>query len=287
MTTTTPRPAQNAPREDDGYFGPGSVSWKVYADPSSRVAGMAGLLLQALNPGMMRLFEHASAAYADPKGRDERTGRYLDTVMFGDKAHADAAAASVRRMHAHAVWDDPHTGTTLRADEPAWLDWTHNALAFALLRGAEAFGLDLTPAEQDAFVVEQHIAAELVGADPARLPATRADLEAYVDEQRHWLSLSLAAAEVTQALRKPSLRGNPVKVFTFVVVQDGMLSILPEWARLMYGIEGRPMNLRAAARTTKRLIGIARKSESYDKMVAEITTRIDETPYRKVRARKA
>ncbi|MGW0027856.1 oxygenase MpaB family protein [Rhodococcus sp. NPDC003383] len=237
MTTTTPRPSQNAPREDDGYFGPGSVSWKVYADPSSRVAGMAGLLLQALNPGMMRLFEHASAAYADPKGRDERTGRYLDTVMFGDKAHADAAAASVRRMHAHAVWDDPHTGTTLRADEPAWIDWTHNALAFALLRGAEAFGLDLTPAEQDAFVVEQHIAAELVGADPARLPTTRADLEAYVDEQRHWLSLSLAAAEVTHALRKPSLRGNPVKVFTFVVVQDGMLSILPEWARLMYGID--------------------------------------------------
>jgi len=287
VTTTTPHPAQNAPREDDGYFGPGSVSWKVYADPSSRVAGMAGLLLQALNPGMMRLFEHVSAAYADPKGRDERTGRYLDTVMFGDKAHADAAAASVRRMHAHAVWEDPHTGTTLRADEPAWIDWTHNALVFALLRGAEAFGLDLTPAEQDRFVVEQHIAAELVGSDPARLPATRADLEAYVDEQRHWLSLSLAAAEVTTALRKPNLWGNPVKVFTFVVVQDGMLSLLPEWARLMYGIEGRPMNLRAAARTTKRLIGIARRNESYDKMVAEITTRIDETPYRKVRARKA
>nr|WP_226950120.1 oxygenase MpaB family protein [Rhodococcus rhodochrous] len=143
------------------------------------------------------------------------------------------------------------------------------------------------PGEQDKFVVEQHIAAELVGADPARLPATRADLEAYVDEQRHWLSLSLAAAEVTHALRKPNLWGNPVKVFTFVVVQDGMLSLLPEWARLMYGIEGRPMNLRAAARTTKRLIGIARKNESYDKMVAEITTRIDETPYRKVRARKA
>ncbi len=124
-------------------------------------------------------------------------------------------------------------------------------------------------------------------ADPARLPATRADLEAYVDEQRHWLSLSLAAAEVTHALRKPNLWGNPVKVFTFVVVQDDMLSLLPEWARLMYGIEGRPMNLGAAARTTKRLIGIARKNESYDRMVAEVTTRIDETPYRKMRARKA
>nr|WP_254704780.1 oxygenase MpaB family protein [Rhodococcus pyridinivorans] len=81
-------------------------------------------------------------------------------------------------LHRTTVKYRLHTGTTLRADEPVWIDWTHNALAFALLRGAEAFGLDLTPAEQDKFVVEQHIAAELVGADPARLPATRADLEA-------------------------------------------------------------------------------------------------------------
>ncbi len=80
-------------------------------------------------------------------------------------------------LHRNTVKYRLHTGTTLRADEPVWIDWTHNALAFALLRGAEAFGLDLTPAEQDRFVVEQHIAAELVGADPARLPATRADLE--------------------------------------------------------------------------------------------------------------
>ncbi|OBA32139.1 hypothetical protein A5767_18535 [Rhodococcus sp. 852002-51564_SCH6189132-a] len=81
-------------------------------------------------------------------------------------------------LHRNTVKYRLHTGTTLRADEPVWIDWTHNALAFALLRGAEAFGLDLIPAEQDRFVVEQHIAAELVGADPARLPATRADLEA-------------------------------------------------------------------------------------------------------------
>lgn len=177
MTATTPHPAQNAPREDDGYFGPGSVSWKVYADPSSRVAGMAGLLLQALNPGMMRLFEHASAAYVDPKGRDERTGRYLDTVMFGDKAHADAAAASVRRMHAHAVWDDPHTGTTLRAEEPAWIDWTHNALAFALLRGAEAFGLDLTPANRTSSssnsTSPQSLSARTRPAYPRPVPTSR------------------------------------------------------------------------------------------------------------------
>lgn len=276
----------NAPREDDGYFGPDSVSWKVFADPSARLGGMAGLLLQALNPHMMRLFINATVAHSDPAGRDERTGRYLDTITFGDRAHADAAAASVRRMHDRAEWEDPRTGQVLRATEPAWIDWTHNALIYGLLQAADAFGLDLTEEEQDRFIVEQHIAAELMGSEAARLPASRAELDAYVDEQKDWMSLSLPAAEVTRTLRAPILRGNPIKVYTSVVIQDGVLSILPDWARLLYGIEGRPMNLRAAARTTKRMIGIARRSSGYSDVITSITTRIDDHPYRKVRPAK-
>lgn len=283
MNTPASSPSLDTPRSDEGYFGPDSVTWKVFADPATKLGGMAALLLQALNPNMMRLFDQATASYGDAAGRDERTGRYLDTIAFGDKAHADAAAASVRRMHAHAVWDDPYTGQTLRAEEAAWMEWTHNTLVYALLRSARAFGLELTAEEEDTFVREQHIAAELLGIDPARLPATRAELEAHVDEQRHWLSLCLPAAEVTRQLRKPSFKGNPVQVWTTIIVTDGVLSILPEWALLFYGIEGRPMNLRAARKTTKRLMSLARRSESYDNVITAVTTRIDNHPYRKVR----
>lgn len=271
-------------REDEGYFGPESVSWRVFSDPATKLGGMAALLLQALNPNMMRLFDQATAAYDDPAGRSERTGRFLETTVFGDRAHADAAAASVRRMHAHAVWTDPRSGQTLRADEPAWLDWTHNTLVFALLRSSEAFGLELTPDEQDAFVREQHIAAGLVGCEVTGLPASRADLEQYIDDQRHWMALTLPAAQVTRTLRAPRLRGNPIAVWTSVVVQDGVLSLLPDWALLLYGVEGRPMNLRRAGRSTRRLIGLARRNRPYDRLITEITDRVDTHPYRKVRA---
>ncbi|WP_424935249.1 MULTISPECIES: oxygenase MpaB family protein [Bacteria] len=283
-TSPAPLPAVSSDaRADEGYFGPESVSWKIFSDPATKLGGMAALLLQALNPNMMRLFDQATAAYADPAGRGERTGRFLETTIFGDRAHADAAALSVRRMHAHAVWTDPQTGQTLRADEPAWLAWTHNTLVFALLRAAEAFGLALTPAEQDAFVREQHVAAELVGCERSSLPATRTELEAYIDEQRHWMALCLPAAEVTRALRAPKLSGNPVAAWTAVIVQDGVLSLLPDWALLLYGVEGRPMNLRRAARTTRRLIGFARRNRPYERLVTEITDRVDTHPYRKVR----
>ncbi|WP_235038067.1 oxygenase MpaB family protein [Microbacterium sp. 18062] len=280
------RGASDTLRADDGYFGPGSVSWRVFADPVAKLGGMAALLLQALNPYMMRLFYHATASHNDAAGRDERTGRYFDTVVFGDRAHADAAAASVRRMHAHAAWDDPHSGQILRADNPEWLAWTHNTFVYALVLACEAFGVPLTAEEKDRFVIEQHAAARLIGIeDDALLPSTFAELVQYVDAQRGWLSLSIEAAEVTRGLRKPSLRGNPIAVWSVVIVQDGVLSLLPDWARLLYGIEGRPMNLRAAARTTRRLMGLARRSRGYSALISDAVTRVDDHPYRKVRSR--
>jgi uncharacterized protein (DUF2236 family) len=282
--TTKVRPTDQ-PRQDYGYFGPDSISWRLYSDPSSKLGGIAALLLQALNPSMMRLFTAVSAAGQDPVARGERTGQYIDTTIFGDKAHADAAARSVRGMHKHANWQDPITGEMLCAETPDWMDWTHNTLVYAVLRAAEAFGPKLSSQEQDQFVVEQHIAAELVGIDPARLPATYAELEKYIDDQRHWLALCLPAAEVSRALRKPSLRGNPVKVWTGIVIQDGILSLLPDWALLLYGVAGRPMNLRSAARTTKGMMAAARRNRSYEDVITELTTKVDTHPYRKVRNR--
>lgn len=281
-TTTTSRQGATSTRADDGYFGPASVSWRLFADPASKLGGIAAILLQALNPEMMRLFEHTTNLFQDAQGRAERTARYIDTTVFGDRAHADAAGASVRRMHAHASWTDPVTGRTLRADTPEWLEWTHSTVVWGVLRAAEAFGPELSRAEQDEFVREQHVAARLVGIEHA-LPATRAELDDYVSAQRERMALTLPAAELSRSLRRPSLGGNPVKAWTGVVIQDGILSLLPDWARLLYGIEGRPMNLRAAVRTTRAMLATARRSAGYERTITELTTRVDTHPYRKLR----
>ncbi|MFC9558754.1 oxygenase MpaB family protein [Agromyces sp. NPDC056965] len=282
---TTERRAHTSTRADDGYFGPDSMSWRLFADPASKLGGVAAILLQALNPDMMRLFDQTTSLYVDAAGRAERTARYIDTTIFGDREHADFAGASVRRMHAHAVWTDPRTGRELRADTPDWLLWTHNTIVWGVLRAADAFGPRLTAEEQDTFVFEQQLAAEFVGIDRSTVAATRAELDEYIDAQRDWMALTLPAAEITRTLRKPVLRGNPLTVWTGVVIQDGILSLLPDWALLLYGIEGRPMNLRSAAKTTRGLIGAARRNEGYEQTITELTTRVDTHPYRKVRTR--
>lgn len=235
---------------------------------------------------MMRLFDKTTSAGSDPAGRDERTGRYLETTIFGDKAHADAAAAAVRRMHDNAEWTDPRTGQTLRANTPEWLEWTHNTLVWGMLRAAEAYGPELTPAEQDKFVVEQHKAAELQGIDPAGIPSTFAELNQYIDDQQEWMALTVPAATAGATLRKPSLVGNPLKVWPTIIVQDGILALLPDWALLLHGIEGRPMNLRSAQKTTRWLMSLARRQQTPLAAIEAVTSRVDAHPYRKVRVRK-
>lgn len=233
---------------------------------------------------MMRVFYNATASHEDATGRDERTGRYFETVVFGDKAHADKASEVVRRMHAHARWTDPATGEELRADTPQWLAWTHNTFVYALVCASRAFGVPLTDAEVEQFIVEQLAAARLIGIeDETLLPRTWAELDAYINGQTSWLSLSVEAAEVTRGLRKPALRGNPLTTWTTIIVQDGVLSILPDWARLLYGIDGRPMNLRSAARTTAWLMSLARKSKPGAALITDATKRVQDHPYRRLR----
>ncbi|WP_235590548.1 oxygenase MpaB family protein [Leucobacter sp. G161] len=278
------RAPQTAEHADTGYFGPDSVSWRVFADPSAKLGGVAAILLQSLNPMMMRLFAATSDYTADVEGRGERTGRYLDTIVYGDRAHAEAAAEAVNRLHAASVWTDPRTGEELRADNEEWLAWTHNTLVYGLLRAAEAFGPELSAEEQDRFIVEQHVAACLVEIeDEAFLPSTRAELDAYIEDNKSWMALTLPAAEISRSLRSPSLSGNPVATWISVNVQDGILSLLPDWALLLFGIEGRPMNLNAAAKATQRIIGTARKNVSTADMISEVTTRVETHPYRRVR----
>lgn len=286
MTIAPDTSLQSTPEarfSDAGYFGPDSVSWMLFSDPSSKLGGVAAILLQALNPLMIRLFEAAGGFATDMDGRAERTGRYIDTTIFGDKAHADKAGQSVQRMHAHAKWTDPQTGMELRADNHDWLVWTHNSVVWGVLRGADAFGPQLSAEQQDAFVKEQHKAAEIIGIDPSGLAATRAELDDYIDQQKSWMALTLPAAEVSQGLRQPKLKGNPLKVVMGIVITDGILFLLPEWARDLYGVQGRPMNLGLAARITKFFISLDRKKSSPDERIAKIVEGLQAQPFRKVR----
>ncbi len=272
-------------REDDGLFGPDSLTWHVYSDPSAQIGMVAAVLMQALNPNMMRLFSEVSVNSRDAAGRAARTGQYILTTVFADTAHAEAAGAMVRRQHAHAKWTDPETGQTLEADTPAWLAWTHNCLVWGVLRACEAFGPSLTSAEQDQLITEQLTSARLVGLNPDELPATRAALDAYIEDQKAWMAMTIPAAESTASLRRPQLWGNPLKIVPGLFIQDAIIALLPKWAQMLYGLDGRHMHPRLAIAGTRTALNAARRSKSYEQVLRESLTEVQAHPYAKVRAK--
>ena len=110
---------------DPGLYGPGSVTWRVHADPSMALAGLRALLLQALHPLAMAGVAQHSEFRGDPWGRLFRTAEYVGTTTFGTTVEAQRAVAKVRGIHRQLTATDPATGQTYRIDRPDLLRWVH------------------------------------------------------------------------------------------------------------------------------------------------------------------
>jgi uncharacterized protein (DUF2236 family) len=224
---------------DDGFFGPGSVTWRVHADLSAPVSGVRSLLLQALHPLAMAGVDQHSQWRDDPGARFASTAAYVLTTTYGDRAAARAAAGRVRKIHDWVTGTDSVTGKAYAANDPALLIWVHAAMVDSGLAAAAAYGTALTPAEQDQYVAEMTVAAELVGVPHASYadggaPASVAELNAYLDAVRPSLTTSKSTADTAAYLLNP-LDIEPELTDAFQVLAAAAVASLPGWARAMYG----------------------------------------------------
>jgi uncharacterized protein (DUF2236 family) len=219
---------------DDGYFGPASAAWRVSTDLASPVAGLRALLMQALHPLAMAGVDQHSGWRRDPVGRLAATSAYLATVTFGERAAAAAAAARVRRIHDHVRGVDAVTGRPYAAGDPALLLWVHAALVQSSLAAGQAFGTPLSADDSDRYVAEMTVAAELLGVPRSMIPASVAELDRYVASVRPELRCTPAARESMAYLLDPPGLDQEIAGF-WHDIRDGAISVLPEWAREMYG----------------------------------------------------
>src|SRR5437879_3378528 len=105
------------PPGDPGLLGPGSVTWRVHADPPGMLmGGFASLFLQSLHPLAMAGVDQHSDFRTDPIGRLNRTVAYVLATTFGSTEAAETAIARVRKIHpyVHGTADD---GRPYRADD--------------------------------------------------------------------------------------------------------------------------------------------------------------------------
>src|SRR6266571_8070569 len=227
--------------EDDGFFGPASVTWRVSADLSAPVAGLRSLLMQALHPLAMAGVDQHSDWRTDPVGRLAATSAYEVTVTFGDRAGARRVAQRVKAIHEHVRGVDAVTGRPYAAGDPALLLWVHAALVQSSLAAVWAFGTPPPARDSDRYVEEMMVAAELVGVPRPLVPASVAELERYVSSVRPGLSCTPAAREsMAYLLDPPGL--DPDIADIWQDVRDAAIATLPDWARQMYGYSAPPLS---------------------------------------------
>src|SRR3712207_6826360 len=98
---------------------------------------------------------------------------------------------------------DSTTGERFRIDEPDLLRWVHVTEVESFLTTARRAGLRLSDDEVDTYYAEQLRAAELVGLDPATVPASAAEVEAYYTAVRPELGLTRDGADTMLFLTVP------------------------------------------------------------------------------------
>jgi uncharacterized protein (DUF2236 family) len=226
-----------------GFFGPDSVTWRVQADPSFSVGGLRALLLQALHPVAMDGVARFSGAFRDdPWPRLGRTATYVQTLAFGTRTEAVRAVTRVRGIHSRLGGTEETTGRAYRVDDPDLLLWVHCCEVDSLLDTARRAGLPLTGADADRYVAEQVTAAELVGIPAGDVPATVAELAAYVDRMRPSLAVTPAARDAYRLILLPPM---PTWVRYLTPAQPAWgglaslaVALLPQWARRLYSLPG-------------------------------------------------
>src|ERR1700752_1881860 len=126
---------------DNGFFGPGSVTWKVWSYPTSIVIGFSrAVTIEQLDPNLIAEVDDAGGVRYRPRTRYERTVRYFPLAASGDTAPSAKAADVLVKVHSKAIGTDPVTGGRYDANNPASQLWIHMTAWHSILYSYERFG---------------------------------------------------------------------------------------------------------------------------------------------------
>jgi uncharacterized protein (DUF2236 family) len=227
---------------DAGLLGPRSVTWQLHADPAMWLGGIRSLFLQALHPRAVAGIVQNSNFQEDPLGRLVRTANFVGLSTYGPRDQVLAAAAKIRGIHRSLRATDPRTGERFHIDDPELLLWVHCAETGSFLDVVRRAGYPLTDAQADRYLDEQRHTAALVGLQADEVPGSRAELAAYFDAMRPELARTNESDIIYRFLHWPPvptvLRAGLPAYSTLVA--HLAYSLLPNWARKLYGWPGYP-----------------------------------------------
>lgn len=235
----------NHPREDHGFFGPDSVTWRIWAHPATYIGFQRAVTIETLDPDLTAAVVKMQGVYTNPQRRVERTARYFLTIAFGDGRSAVAASDRLHRTHAAVTGTEPVTGGTFSANDPDSQLWIHMTAWHSVLYCYERFGPGrLTPEDEDRYWNECAIAAEMQTIDPVAVPRSRAAVRAYFESRRPRCALSAEGHDLLHYFLRPAYRSDaPLITSTWRATSYSTIATLPRWIRRLAGVrQSRPFD---------------------------------------------
>lgn len=156
-----------------GFYGPGTMMWKINREAVLLGGGPAALLLQVAHPSVAQGVAEHSDFESDPFGRLRRTLITTMSLVFGDGRRAEAAVRRLNNVHAGV------RGDSYRALDPQLLLWVQVTLIRTSVEAYTRWVGPLTREEREQFWQEARQVGVRLGIPLTVSPADWNALEDY------------------------------------------------------------------------------------------------------------
>jgi uncharacterized protein (DUF2236 family) len=234
------------PHEDYGFFAEDSPTRKVWGYATAPLIGIQrATVVEELDPNLIAAVDATGDNYSRLPTRYARTVQYFATVAFGDSRTITKMADVLVKIHSKAIGVEPVSGNHYDANDPDSQLWILITGWHSVLKAYEMYGPGkLTEAEENQYWAECAIAAELQTCDPADVPRSRAEVQAYFEAWRP----KVAASEAAQKMMDHLLDGvnhvipEPKGVIRLIrpianwSLRKGTIASMPRYQRELGGI---------------------------------------------------
>jgi len=170
-----------------GFFGPGSVAWRLNGELVLGLVVLRALFMQVAHPKVAQGVADHSDFRRKPFARALATFRAQKRIVFGT---CEEAIEALMRIYArHSAVSGKAEPSAYQANDPALLFWVYATLLDSMVYAYRTFLPGLAPAEWERFYEDGKLFARLIGIPEEHVPSRLADFNA-------WMAAALAGEEI-------------------------------------------------------------------------------------------
>ena len=136
----TIKAARLRPREDWGFFGPESPTWRVWTAPTALIGFQRSVVIEHFDPFLAAAVADSAGIYTNALRRFDRTLEYFLTVAIADSRTAIEASELLMKVHEKSTGTEPLSGRPYSANDPDSQLWIHVTGWHSVLLCYERYG---------------------------------------------------------------------------------------------------------------------------------------------------